>query len=300
MKTIIITGSDRNYFNYLNLLCSSLKNKNIFLECDLGIFDAGLTEDQKKKVLKYTDKIVEPDWNFEKNFEAKNWKKLLNVRPFLKNYFPGYDVYIWMDADMISLSNKFVRSIHQVFENTDKEICVCNEIDNSYINKEKDKSFKKIIGKFYKINGWVYKNNYKYLGSKIADKLLGKPLINAGFFALRAESLIWDVWKEIYKKIVENNNDEYCLSMDQSSLNSVLYNYLEKVNFFDTKFNWLNKNSLPIIKNKKFCKPLYPYEEIEIMHNTSFDIEKLHLFYNFDAKENINSSLNKLFNELYI
>ena len=49
MKTIIITGSDRNYFNYLNLLCSSLKNKNIFLECDLGIFDAGLTEDQKKK-----------------------------------------------------------------------------------------------------------------------------------------------------------------------------------------------------------------------------------------------------------
>ena len=51
MKTIIITGSDRNYFNYLNLLCSSLKNKNIFLECDLGIFDAGLTEDQKKKYL---------------------------------------------------------------------------------------------------------------------------------------------------------------------------------------------------------------------------------------------------------
>ena len=88
--------------------------------------------------------------------------------------------------------------------------------------------------------------------------------------------------------------------MDQSSLNSVLYNYLEKVNFFDSKFNWLNKNSLPIIKNKKFCKPLYPYEEIEIMHNTSFDIEKLHLFYNFDTKEKINSSLKKLFNKFYI
>ena len=36
------------------------------------------------------------------------------------------------------------------------------------------------------------------------------------------------------------------------------------------------------------------------MHNTSFDIEKLHLFYNFDTKEKINSSLkNYLTNFIY-
>tara|TARA_A100001015_G_C15021422_1_gene728173 strand:+ start:331 stop:1227 length:897 start_codon:yes stop_codon:yes gene_type:complete len=297
MKTIIITGSDSNYFNHLITLCDSLKIHKVLNDIDLGILDAGLNNDQKKTISKYTNIFVEPEWNFKKNFKAENWKKLLTVRPYLQNYFPGYENYIWMDADMIPLSNNFINVIIQVFQNHEKEICVCNENDNSYINSNKDKSFQKLFGKIYKMSGWVYKNNYKYFGSKEADRLLGKPLINAGFFALKSKSIIWEEWKEIYGNIVESNNDEYCLSMDQSSLNITSYNNIDKVSFLDCKFNWLNKNCLPIIKNNKFCKPTFPYDEIEIMHNTSFDIDKENLFYDFKSQKKINNSLRKLLNK---
>ena len=294
MKTIIITGSDNNYFNHLFTLCKSLKIHNVLNEVDLGIFDAGLSNDQKKNISKYTNIFLEPKWNFKKNFKAENWKKLLTVRPFLKDYFPGYEIYIWMDADLISLSNNFISVIKKVFQDDQKELCICNENDNSYINSKKDKSFQKVFGKIYKMSGWVYKNNYKYFGSKEADKMLGKPLMNAGFFALKEESVIWEEWKEMYKNIVESNNDEYCLSMDQSTLNFTTYNNIDKVNFLDCKFNWLSKNCLPLIKNNKLCKPIFPYDEIEIIHNTSFDIDKLNFFYDFEKKKKVNKSLRNI------
>ena len=299
MKIIIISGAESKYYEHLNLLCSFLKLNNVLTQSDFGILDTGLSYVQKKKFEKFTKKILRPNWDFKINFKTENWKKLLTVRPHLKKYLPGYDIYIWIDADMIPLSNNFLSSIIEVFKYSDKEICIVNEFDNSYITEKKNTSYKKIFNNIYKVGGWVFKNNHKYLGPNIADKLLGKPLMNAGFFAIKNKSNIWDEWKDIYGKIIEKHQEEYCLSMDQSSLNLVLYNCIKKVNFFDAKFNWLNKNSLPIIKNNRLCKPLYPYEKIEILHNTSFDINRLMFFQEFEKQEKINVSLDKILRDMY-
>ena len=70
MKTIIITLSDNNYFNHLFTLCKSLKIHNVLNEVDLGIFDAGLSNDQKN-ISKYTNIFLEPKWNFKKILKQK-------------------------------------------------------------------------------------------------------------------------------------------------------------------------------------------------------------------------------------
>ncbi len=271
MKSIILSGSDKKYFNLLHNLCINLKKKNILKKSDLGLFDVGLTNDQNIKLLNFTKKIIKPGWDCKINFEAAQWKKLLVVRPFLKKYFPNYDLYIWMDADTLPLSDNFLKEIKLV---NYKEAFICNEYDNCYLNNKIDTTYKEIFYDYYKIKGWAHKNNLKYLGKKIANNLLGKPLFNAGFFALKNTSIIWKKWQKIYRTIIEEGQDDYCLSMDQASLNQILYENLEKVHIMNSKYNWLLKNSLPHINEKNLCKPSFPHEKIEIIHFTCFDITK--------------------------
>ena len=271
MSSIIISGSDNKYFSLLYNLCDNLKKKNILKKTDLGLFDVGLTDYQNKKLSNYTKKIIKPDWDCNISFNAAEWRKLLVVRPFLKKYFPNYDLYIWMDADTVPLSDNFLREINSV---KNKDIFICNEYDDCYLNNKKDSTYKKIFNNYYKIQGWVHKNNIKYLGKKVADNLLGKPLFNAGFYALRSKSLIWKKWQNIYCKIIDQGKDDYCLSMDQASLNQILYMNLNNVHIMNSKYNWLVKNSLPYIYKKNLCKPSFPYEKIEIIHFTCFAMTK--------------------------
>ena len=63
--------------------------------------------------------------------------------------------------------------------------------------------------------------------------------------------------------------------MDQASLNKILYNNLNLVNFFNSEYNYLIKNSFPILDNKNnFCIKDYPYKKI--LHLTQIDLNKLY------------------------
>ena len=65
--------------------------------------------------------------------------------------------------------------------------------------------------------------------------------------------------------------------MDQASLNKILYDNLDLVNFFNSEYNYLIKNSPPLInKNNFFCIKDYPYNKIKILHLTGIDKNKLY------------------------
>ena len=85
----------------------------------------------------------------------------------------------------------------------------------------------------------------KYFGKEFATRCLGKPLFN-GIYSLKSNSIIWDQWKVEYKKVIDKANNDYCLNMDQASLNKVVYENFDEVNVFDAKYNWLIKNKLPV------------------------------------------------------
>ena len=81
---------------------------------------------------------------------------------------------------------------------------------------------------------------------------------------------------ELIEAIIEADNrisvskNDYCLNMDQASLNKIIYENLNDVNFFSSKYNYLCKNKMPSYdkKNNYFCLPDYPFEKINIIHLT--------------------------------
>ena len=65
--------------------------------------------------------------------------------------------------------------------------------------------------------------NIKYITSKTNFK--------CGYIFDPIQQFNLGKWENEYRKIVENASDDYCLNMDQVSLNKVLYNNLDLVNF---------------------------------------------------------------------
>ena len=279
MKTAIITGSDKNYFFHLLNLCESLKSQNVLDNNTLCIFNIDFNEDQIKILSKYATFIKKPDWDFDISFKAKDWKKLLTVRPFIRDYFQGFDNYIWLDADTYILSNNFIN----VFKESLKyfEINIVPEYDFSYINFKKNSAYNNIFSNFYKISGWSHKNNIKYFNKNYADILIDKPILNAGIFSLKSNSFIWNLWKENFQNLIRKSSDEYCLNMDQASLNKVIYENIEKANLLNAKYNWLIKNQIPYVDdNKNFYNTKYPFEKIDILHFTQINLDKAYNFFN--------------------
>ncbi len=269
MKTAIISGCNNNYFKQFLNLYNSLIGNNCLEKADLCFLDISVSEDNLKKISEKVSKIVKPKWDFNLKYETQDWKKILTVRPFLKEYFPGYDTYIWLDADTWVQGSKFIDDF--VSSSNIGKISIIPELDINYEVSRKKYSFEKIFHNFYKAKGWSYKNYKKYFDNNIDENLFQKPILNAGVYSIPKSNEIWDMWKNEYGKIIENSSNDYCLNMDQASLNKVIYDNLDQVNFFGSEYNYLIKNCLPIFddENKYFCLRDYPYKKIQILHLTN-------------------------------
>ena len=101
-KNAIISLADSNYFELLNELVNSIKRFEKSKEVEICIMDAGLEKHQLEILEKKVDKIKKAEWDIEvPSFKVKGreWLKSQVSRAFLPNYFPGYEKYLWIDAD---------------------------------------------------------------------------------------------------------------------------------------------------------------------------------------------------------
>ena len=101
-KNVIISLADANYFLLLNELIDSIKRFKESEQIAICILDAGLTEEQKKDLSNKVDSIKSADWDIEvpdSKVRGKEWLKSQVSRAFLPRYFPGYEKYLWIDAD---------------------------------------------------------------------------------------------------------------------------------------------------------------------------------------------------------
>ena len=100
-STIVVTSADSKFFELVQGTILSIREKPQGYSVDIGFFDVGLTPEQLQWMSQYVDYIVEPIWNYEPPDSSNypNYFKALLSRPFLPEYFPGYEVYIWIDAD---------------------------------------------------------------------------------------------------------------------------------------------------------------------------------------------------------
>ena len=263
-KYTIVSLADSNYFELLDELVESIKRFPESKDVAICVLDAGLTEEQKKKLSIKVDNIKKATWDIEVpgyKVGDKEWLKSQVSRAFLPNYFPGYKKYLWIDCDAWVNDWSAVNMYFKACENG--KLGITQTMGPGYRITSK---VKWLFGKF----ALVKSQNFKHaLSSKIginkARKLAFAPHINIGVFSLEENSKCWKNWQENLKKTLSAGK---IFGSEGLAINMSVYIDEIETEFLPLNCNWIASNLLPKFDDEKqtFVEPYLPNYKIGIMH----------------------------------
>ncbi len=259
-SAIIITGADSYFFDLVKGTILSIRDKPEGKSIDIGFFNLGCSPEETSWVAKKVNYVVEPDWEytFPGIENAPSYLRGLLARPHLPKYFPGYEVYIWLDADAW-VQEWF--GIDLFIQGSKKRgLAIVPEVDrgNRLLYGPKD----------YLIDlSKAYRYHFPELG---IENLHTYPLLNAGVFALSHSAIHWSFWD---LRLAQALTKRPSILTDQLALNVAVYldGLLEETELLPAYCNWTCHYGLPRWDPKRslFVEPYLPYTPISILHLTS-------------------------------
>ena len=269
MRTIIVSGCDAGFFHMTKGLILSLKDCPESAGVDLGLLDVGLEDEQRAWFADNGVAVVAPDWDLRHPYtdQLPSNRKAFFSRPFLPKHFPGYDMYVWMDADTWAQDWQAV-AMH-IEAAKDGALAIVPELDRAYERNPAGVKIRTILGRPYRISSVFYKRFRRAWGRRAANKYALQPILNNGLFALRADAVHWQPWREIYQRGLDKYPRGGRRSLCQVSLNYAVYDLELPYVPLPARFNWLTYLALPKLDTKtgRYVEPLPPYDPISVIHN---------------------------------
>jgi hypothetical protein len=265
-RLLIASGADRGYFPLLRDTVLSIGAQR--RDAAIGILDFGLVTEQREWLAGRVTHLVRPGWDldFPDRERTPETRKAQLSRPFLRRHFPGYETYLWIDADAWVQDWRVVE-LYLAAAGPDK-LAITPEIDRAYKRHYKRP---KLFGRTL---GWkCYREAF---GWRVADRLGRNPIVNCGVFALHHDAPHWDAWARIIERVAQRTRFFY---IEQTALNFVIFAEQLPVNFLPAYCNWMPGDAAPAFDaaNGLFVEPYAPHEVIGIMHLAG-DAAKSHTF----------------------
>ena len=280
-KNVIISLADSNYFLLLDELIESIKRFKESEEIAICILDAGLEKKQKEILKKKVDSIKSADWDIkvpESKVKGKEWLKSQVSRAFLPKYFPGYEKYIWIDADAWVNSWYPIKLLLKGCENN--KLSIVSSADRAYGRVLRAEW---VFGGFARIKS----QNYKHAKSSgfsetIARQVALKPHLNIGVFALQTNSPHWEIWQKNLKKALSSGK---VWGSEQIAMNITIYSDGLDVEILPAYCNWTLIEALKFDKIRNtLVEPYLPNHEIGIVHFAGKNNDQIRNDKNFVSK----------------
>ena len=262
-KNVIVSLADSNYFELLNELIDSIKRFDESKNVAICILDAGLTEDQKLKLSQKVDDIKSAEWDIKVpafKVKGKEWLKSQVSRAFLPKYFPGYEKYLWIDAD--AWVNKW-EALDLYFKGSNaNKLAISTSADRSYGRVLRADW---LIGSIAKVKS----QNYKHAKSSgfsetVARKIALMPHLNIGVFCLNVDAPHWVVWQKNLKQALSSGK---IFGSEQVAMNIAIYVDNLEIEILPAYCNWTLIYRLKFdTVNNTLVEPYLPNHEIGIIH----------------------------------
>ena len=263
----IVTAGDAGYLGLLTDLLVSLRRGLGDRLPPLSILDIGFTDAQRESLKReYGATVVPLGWDlaYPVRAHAPNSFKVLAGRPHLPQHFPGYDIYLWIDADCwvqdADVLELFIRGAAR------GELAIVPEIDRGYWTIHKRPKF---WGQNQKAFAWAFglREGYRYGRNAI---------LNAGVFALRGDAPHWRLWSENYAYALKRfhisprayeGNISFFLA-DQTSLNRAVFVQGAPATLLPAYCNWFCGKGTPMFDNARnlVIEPHEPHRPLGIVH----------------------------------
>lgn len=204
-KTIILTGCDANFYDFMSETLASLEALNLKAEADIGILDLGLKPEQVAELEGKGYLVKKPHWTLKVPQELrKSYLVGFDARTCLPDYFPGYTVYLWFDADAWAQTREFF------------DVLVAGaEQHGAAIIRENGAGYKRD----FLYNKWWYGHMLASWGIVKGLRVAMPAAINAGIYAIHADAPHWKAWREDYQHMIDTRKK---LNMDQHAFNATI------------------------------------------------------------------------------
>ena len=260
----IVSLADSGYFELLNELIDSIRSFKESSNVAICILDAGLKEDQKKKLSLKVDQIKKAEWDIfvpDYKVKGKEWLKSQVSRAFLPKYFPEYSKYLWIDCDAWVQDWSSIELYFKACDNG--KLGITQTMGPGYKIMAKAKW---IFGKIALIKSQNFKHAISSnIDIKKARKLAFAPHINIGVFSLDRDSPCWKIWQNNLEKTLIKGK---IFGSEGLAINMSVYIDDIETEFLPLNCNWIASNLLPKFDeaNGNFVEPFLPNYKIGIMH----------------------------------
>jgi lipopolysaccharide biosynthesis glycosyltransferase len=184
-------------------------------------------------------------------------------RPFLRELFPGYDVYMWVDADIRFVGEEAfdVYLTHSLLPQN--PVVICQKIDGSYA----------IVTCPDRVWGYHKMKNDRIqpvYGEKVAEQLRYFYNYNSGIWAMHRDSALWGLFKEALLCGLKHG---FVHMREQDAMNVAILKWSQSPVLLPPTMNWLCGLSLPEFNpgRDRFVRPQYPNEPISVLHLIASD-----------------------------
>ena len=215
---LISSGADSGYFPLLrDTVLSILAQRR---DPAIGILDFGLAPEQRDWLAERVAHLVRPGWDidFPHREHTPDTRKAQLSRPFLRRHFPGYETYLWIDADAWLQDWRTVELYIAAAGRA--RLAITPEIDRAYKRHYKRP---KLFGRT--LSWKCYREAF---GWRVADRLGRNPIVNCGVFALHHDAPHWDAWARIVGQVAQRTQFFY---IEQTALNYAIFAEHLPVNF---------------------------------------------------------------------
>ncbi|MEZ5738109.1 MAG: hypothetical protein R3E68_00735 [Burkholderiaceae bacterium] len=255
-RVVLITATSAKFFEpYLDLL-DSLAAVGLRKQYDIGLIDLGLTPGQRELLRLRGAQIQPARWPVCPPPEQDRIEFVSFVaRPWAREFFPGYDTYVWMDADMWVQSADFWAPMMEGARRTG--LAVPAEIDEDYGPPPMSGHL------------WMLKHLRAAIGLPGALRLLRRPMINNGLFAMRADAPHWGAWQRYTSRLVERAHRT--VAVDQVALFLTIHRDRLPTHLLGASANWVCSLAVPgwDDERQRFITPGPSRRAIDVIHNTT-------------------------------
>lgn len=266
-KTTFISGANAAYYPMLREWIHSVQKFPESQKIDINILDAGLTSDQVATLKKDGYGVQAPDWPAAVpayKIRGREYLKACVCRPFLPDIFPGYETYLWMDADTWVQNWRGVELFLKGAERG--KLGIAAQVDRAY-----PKQFRvKWLGPWpWKVRGFYFSNALKSFDFKTAQSLLSAPVLQAGVFAMQGTAPHWKRWQEL---VIQAMKQGKVFTAEQLCLGILHYLEHYEAEILPAWTHWLCEfKPLWDKDQKRFVEPYLPHETISILHLSGYD-----------------------------
>ncbi len=269
-KVLIISASDSRYLPLLkDMLCSLEQQLSAALPAlerpELAVLDLGLTAEDLAWLRRRAVHIARPRPHL--GVAGTTELRLLSflARPFLPEYFPGFDVYFWIDSDVWLQSPDVIWQMISGAQR--KGMAIAHESERAY-----------------RFQGWLFLWTAKHFvlgyGPLRGARLVARPHLNAGIFAIHRDAPHWRAWARRYAAAIQRTGK--LTPHDQFSLNQAIYQDRLDAEILPANVNWICDRGVPMWNDaeRSFCEPYPPYRTISALHlagpgkSTTYRIER--------------------------